>query len=154
MATTMCLQHKPVTVACVCVNLAAKWAQIQVQNKPEAGRWRTLVSCVDPTLRGETLTNPHIAYVLRLNSSFLCHSPLKTSTQKYEQGMELICAGEKTMDIFLVALPVHPADRDSSRESETCTDSDGQLLTDQQSPVEHTEDYESVEASQTLKSFL
>ncbi|CAL1290159.1 unnamed protein product [Larinioides sclopetarius] len=59
--------------------------------------------------------------------------------------MELICAGEKTMDIFLVALPVHPADRDSSRESETCTDSDGQLLTDQQSPVEHTEDYESVE---------
>ncbi|CAL1290162.1 unnamed protein product [Larinioides sclopetarius] len=37
MATTMCLQHKPVTVACVCVNLAAKWAQIQVQNKPEDG---------------------------------------------------------------------------------------------------------------------
>ncbi|CAL1290160.1 unnamed protein product [Larinioides sclopetarius] len=37
MATTMCLQHKPVTEACVCVNLAAKWTQIQVQNKPEDG---------------------------------------------------------------------------------------------------------------------
>ncbi|CAL1297403.1 unnamed protein product [Larinioides sclopetarius] len=53
MATTMCLQHKPVTVAVVCVNLAAKWAQIQVQNNQQDGE--SWFSCADPTLSGGTL---------------------------------------------------------------------------------------------------
>ncbi|XP_062519711.1 cyclin-T1-like isoform X2 [Corticium candelabrum] len=41
--TTMCLEHKPTTVACVCIHLACKWAKIEVPKSADGKDWWTYI---------------------------------------------------------------------------------------------------------------
>ncbi|GBN04944.1 Cyclin-T2 [Araneus ventricosus] len=54
MVSTLCLQYKPRTVACVCVNLGARWSLVQIEPVSEERPW---FYYVDPSLSTEGLND-------------------------------------------------------------------------------------------------
>ena len=75
--TTMCLEHKPQTVACVCINLSCRWKNIVIPLSSENKHWWNYI---DPNLTQEELTDLTFEFLDIISS---CPSRLKNRIEEY-----------------------------------------------------------------------
>ncbi|XP_050406138.1 cyclin-T2 isoform X1 [Patella vulgata] len=78
--TTMCLQHKPNVVACVCIHLACKWSGYEIPSSHEGKSW---FSYVDRTVTMELLEELTQDF---LNILDKCPSRLKKKIMVWKSG--------------------------------------------------------------------
>ena len=75
--TTMCLEYKPQTVACVCINLSCRWKDIVIPLSSENKHWWKYI---DSDLTQEKLNNLTLEFLDIIDS---CPSRLKTRITEY-----------------------------------------------------------------------
>lgn len=75
--TTMCLEHKPQTVACVCINLSCRWKNIVIPLSSENKHWWNYI---DPNLTQEELNDLTFEFLDMISS---CPSRLKNRIEEY-----------------------------------------------------------------------
>lgn len=75
--TTMCLEHKPTTVACVCINLSCRWKGIEIPLSSEKKNWWEYI---DNTLDLQRLDQLTLDFLDIIKS---CPSRLKKKIDDY-----------------------------------------------------------------------
>ena len=75
--TTMCLEYKPQTVTCVCINLSCRWKDIVIPLSSENKHWSQYI---DHTLTQDKLTNLTLEFLDIIAS---CPSRLKNRIEEY-----------------------------------------------------------------------
>ncbi|XP_055925829.1 cyclin-T2-like isoform X1 [Argiope bruennichi] len=103
MASTLCLQYNPKIVACVCINLGARWSRVEIDSGSEKHPW---FYYVDSTLNAEFLNEltDELGKTI-LKNLISMNSPVLTLTEMPSIPEEVIVPGVSNVKEIVVKIP-------------------------------------------------